>query len=104
MYRHRYNKQYAGMWGHYCAPEWWRVSRSFKYNGQPKKKDKKVRWKTVKKNRITTRYPCGSWKKSLKHFAARKHRVMERTALSREDWDSLSRNSYKEAENPWHWD
>jgi hypothetical protein len=111
-YRVKRRYRYYGNYGHHCAPEVWRVLRSFKWTGQTKKtKEDTPRkdWRRKKrfsrdKKKLRCWYSGSSVKKNVKHFAARKHRMRERWAIAHEQWDELSRRSYKEAEDIWSWD
>ena len=60
--------------------------------------------KKIKKDKIKSQRDNTSWKKNLKHYAARKHRRMERRAIQSEHHDNLHERSYLQAEDRWSWD
>lgn len=95
--RYRYSR--------YINYDEYRVLKGFTYKGEKKKQRDLIKdeWKKRKRKEKQSRH-WGHYKKYLKHYCARKHRVIERKALASNRLEELGSISYKRAENPWHWD
>lgn len=106
-YFKRYDRRrYYGSYSHYCDIKEYRVLKGFTYNGQSKKNKNANDWweyKGFTRDRRRTSYFQRGWKGSLKHFNKRKHRQLEREAISSERYDKLHSQSWK-IEDPWSWD
>lgn len=103
---YRPRKKYCGIRSHFCDPKWYRTSRKFIYNGQPKKNHPTINpWREVKGfNKDKRKIHSTSVKKNFKHYCKRKHRMLEKIALKNEKYEKLHRLSYKQAEDIWSWD
>lgn len=108
-YYRRYNRyrSYYGSHSHYCSIEEYRVLKGFAYNGQAKKDNPTQNdwWDHkgfARSRRRTSGFQRG-WKRDLKHFNKRKHRQLEREAISHEEYYRLHRDTWK-IEDAWSWD
>lgn len=97
----------------YFTPQNYRRQRKFKQNGtryEKKTKDeKKAEWWERKRfvldrRRETARYRTSGWNRNWKYCTKRKHRRWERDMIRKERFDAFHSNSYKNADDRWHWD